>query len=190
MLQSHHCPLPLLLRDEDRREGHCYEHGRTSGEGEEYRCHRPPSVVTPPTTSLLTPPEKQERHRLAVGSARLLLLTNRGPRTLLRSRRSMLGTREMTPLLHRKKGGRHGRTRRRRSLLHREEECELRMLPQLETGFPHAATGSAMLLRRRKDHRYCLRPNAIDELLNTSTGGWDGSLMMLGWRLMVVCLLV
>nr|GMC77912.1 hypothetical protein Iba_chr03fCG2990 [Ipomoea batatas] len=101
---------------------HCYEHERASGEGKEYRCYRPPSVVTPPITSLLAPPEKQERHRLAASSARLLLSTNRGPRALLRLRRSTLGTREMTPLLHRKKGGRHGRTRRRRSRLHREEE--------------------------------------------------------------------
>nr|GMC89346.1 ycf3-interacting protein 1, chloroplastic [Ipomoea batatas] len=127
---------PTLAAGINRREGHCYEHGRVSGEGKEYRCHRPPSTVTPPITSLLAPPERQERHRLAASSARLLLSTNGGPRMLLLLRRSTLGTREMTPLLYRKKGGRHGRTRRRRSRLHREEERELCMLPQLETASP------------------------------------------------------
>nr|GMC74026.1 hypothetical protein Iba_chr03cCG6330 [Ipomoea batatas] len=52
--------------------------------------------------------------------------------------------------------------------------------PQLKTGFPHVATDSVMPLHRWNDHRYCLRLNAIDELLNASTRGWDGSLMMLG----------
>nr|GLL29822.1 hypothetical protein Itr_chr06CG15600 [Ipomoea trifida] len=66
----------------------------------------------------------------------------------------------MMPLPRRTKGGRHGRSRRRRAWLHREEEREL---PQLETASPpppYAATDSAKLLRRRKNHRHRLRPNA------------------------------
>nr|GMD50571.1 hypothetical protein Iba_chr11aCG13900 [Ipomoea batatas] len=89
--------------------------------------------------------------------------------------------------VRRKKRGCHGRTRRR-SQPRREEEGERHMLPLLEMAFPQAATGSAMSLRRRKDHRHCPRPNAIDELPYLLRPE-DGDLVVLGRSPMVVYLL-
>nr|GMD17641.1 hypothetical protein Iba_chr07dCG5560 [Ipomoea batatas] len=53
---------------------------------------------------------------------------------------------------------------------------------------PYAATDSARLLRRRKNHRHCPRPNAIDELPYLLRPE-DGDLVVLGRSSMVVYLL-
>nr|GLL35791.1 hypothetical protein Itr_chr09CG15060 [Ipomoea trifida] len=108
-----------------------------------------------PSSLLRMSPEKQGRPPVQAG----LLPPEFTTAVYAAVAASLLG-KEMMPLPRRTKGGRHGRSRRRRAWLHREEEREL---PQLETASPpppYAATDSTKLLRRRKNHRHRLRPNA------------------------------
>nr|GME07987.1 hypothetical protein Iba_scaffold7152CG0010 [Ipomoea batatas] len=103
--QAHHCCHCFITSC-------CCNHRTEEGE-RRHNCYRP----TPrrrPLTPLF--------YRRGVLVARSSPESSEGRRCIVVRRGRTPETEELTPPLHRTKGGRHGRTRRRRTLLHREED--------------------------------------------------------------------